>query len=151
MWVRLQFPSATVCAAAAVTASTIQDVRSNPYCRDRYRQRPRSQVGSGRAVARAVSRLLPTAAVPALSQAKAYGICGGQRGTGAGFLRVLRFPSPIVPTAPHASSSIIGAGALGRMQISQMLKLEGTYIKNCALTVEPVSWIQVCVVLLICL
>jgi hypothetical protein len=36
-------------------------------------------------------------------------ICGGQSGTGVGFLRVLRFPLPILipPTAPHSLSSII--------------------------------------------
>jgi hypothetical protein len=37
------------------------------------------------------------------------GICGGQSGTGAGFLRVLRFPLPIfIPTiAPQSPSSSI--------------------------------------------
>jgi hypothetical protein len=37
-------------------------------------------------------------------------ICGGQSGTGAGFLRVLRFPLPvsIPPTAPHSSYIIRG-------------------------------------------
>jgi hypothetical protein len=37
------------------------------------------------------------------------GICGGQSGAGAGFLRVLRFPLPIFipPIAPQSSSSII--------------------------------------------
>jgi hypothetical protein len=44
----------------------------------------------GCAVAQAVSRWLPTAAVRA-----ACGDCGGQSGTGAGFLRVLRFPLPM--------------------------------------------------------
>jgi hypothetical protein len=37
-------------------------------------------------------------------------ICGGQSGTGAGFLRVLRIPLPILipPTAPHSSSIVRG-------------------------------------------
>jgi hypothetical protein len=50
----------------------------------------------GRVIAQAVSRRLPTAATR---------LCG----TGAGFLRVLRFPLPIIipPIAPHSSSSII--------------------------------------------
>jgi hypothetical protein len=37
------------------------------------------------------------------------GICGGQSGTRAGFLRVLRFPMPIfiTPIAPQSLSSVI--------------------------------------------
>jgi hypothetical protein len=37
------------------------------------------------------------------------GICGGQSGAGAGFLRVLRFPLPIFipPIAPQSPSSIV--------------------------------------------
>jgi hypothetical protein len=45
----------------------------------------------GRAVAQAVSRWFPNAAALVLIRA-ACGVCGGQSGTGAGFLRVLRFP-----------------------------------------------------------
>jgi hypothetical protein len=44
----------------------------------------------------AVKRWLPTAAARVRVGA-ACGICGGQSGTGAGFLRVLRFPLPIIP------------------------------------------------------
>jgi hypothetical protein len=50
----------------------------------------------GRAVDRAVSRWLPTAAAPLRVRA-ACGVCGGQSGIGAGFLRVLRFPLTIIP------------------------------------------------------
>jgi hypothetical protein len=59
----------------------------------------------GRAIAQAVSRWLPTAAARVWS----CGICGGQSGAGAGFLRVLRFPLPIFipPIAPQSPSSII--------------------------------------------
>jgi hypothetical protein len=33
----------------------------------------------------------------------ACGVCGGQSGTGAGFLRVLRFPMPIIqPISPSS-------------------------------------------------
>jgi hypothetical protein len=45
----------------------------------------------GRAVAEAAGRWLPTAAARVRVRA-AFGVCGGQSGTGAGFLRVLRFP-----------------------------------------------------------
>jgi hypothetical protein len=56
----------------------------------------------GCAIAQAVSRWLPTAAARVRSQIRSCGICGGQSGTGAGFLLVLRFPLPILipPTAP---------------------------------------------------
>jgi hypothetical protein len=56
----------------------------------------------GRAIAQAASRWLPTAAARVRSQVRSCGISGGQSGTEAGFLRVLRFPLPILilPTAP---------------------------------------------------
>jgi hypothetical protein len=59
----------------------------------------------GRAIAQAVSRWLPTAATRVWS----CGICGGQSGAGAGFLRVLRFPLPIFipPISPQSPTSII--------------------------------------------
>jgi hypothetical protein len=50
----------------------------------------------GRAVAQVVSCWLPTAAARVGVRA-ACGVCGGQSGPGAGFLRVLRFPLPIIP------------------------------------------------------
>jgi hypothetical protein len=50
----------------------------------------------GSAVAQAVIRWLPTAAARVRVRA-ACGVSGGQSGIGAGFLRVLRFPLPIIP------------------------------------------------------
>jgi hypothetical protein len=44
----------------------------------------------GRAIAQAVSHWLPTAAARVRSRVWSSGICGGQSGAGAGFLRVLR-------------------------------------------------------------
>jgi hypothetical protein len=60
-------------------------------------------------MAKAVSGPLPNAAARARAQARSCGICGGQSDTGAGFLRVLRFPLSIhiPPTAPQSSSTII--------------------------------------------
>jgi hypothetical protein len=56
----------------------------------------------GRAIAQAVSRWLPTAAARVQTRVWSSGICGGQSGAGAGFLRVLRFPLPIfiTPNSP---------------------------------------------------
>jgi hypothetical protein len=57
----------------------------------------------GSAVAEAVSRWLPTSGARVLVRA-ACGVCGGQSGTWAGFLRVLWFPLPIVipPISPSS-------------------------------------------------
>jgi hypothetical protein len=56
----------------------------------------------GRAVAQAVSRWLPTAAARVRVPA-ACGVCGGQSDIGAGFLRVLWFPLPIIPPISPSS------------------------------------------------
>jgi hypothetical protein len=56
----------------------------------------------GRAIAQAVGRWLPTAEARVRARVWSCGICGGQCGAGAGFLRVLRFPLPIFisPVSP---------------------------------------------------
>jgi hypothetical protein len=56
-------------------------------------------------LAQAVSGWLPTAAARVQNRVYACGICGGQSGAGAGFLRVLQFPlliciPPITPQSP---------------------------------------------------
>jgi hypothetical protein len=63
----------------------------------------------GRAIAQVVTRRLPTAAARVRAGDRSCGICGGQSGTWAGFLRLLRFPLLICtpPIAPRPSSSII--------------------------------------------
>jgi hypothetical protein len=47
-------------------------------------------------IAQAVSRRLPTAEARVRSQVRSCGISGGQSGTRVGFLRVLRFPLPVL-------------------------------------------------------
>jgi hypothetical protein len=63
----------------------------------------------GHAIAQAISHRLPTTAGRVRAQVRSRGICDGQSGTEAGFLRVLRFPLPIIiqSTAPHSSPSTI--------------------------------------------
>jgi hypothetical protein len=59
----------------------------------------------GRAIAQAVNRWLPTAAARVRARVSSSGICGGQSGAWAGFLRVLRFPLPVfIP--PNSPSSL---------------------------------------------
>jgi hypothetical protein len=66
-----------------------------------------------RATAEAVSRWLPTAEARVQSRLWLSGICGGQSGLGAGFLRVLRFPLPFIPPNSLSSQSP-GAGTIGQ-------------------------------------
>jgi hypothetical protein len=58
----------------------------------------------------AVIRPLPTAAAWVRARVRSCGIYGRQSGTGAVFLRVLRFPLPIriPPIVPRSSSSYSG-------------------------------------------
>jgi hypothetical protein len=60
-----------------------------------------------RAIPQAVNRGLPTAAARVRVQSISCGICSGQSGTTTGFLWVLRFPLPILPTGPRSSLYII--------------------------------------------
>jgi hypothetical protein len=68
---------------------------------------------TGRALAHAVSHWLYIAAARVRARVRLCGICGGQSGTGAGFLRVLQFPLPIfipqiAPQSPATGASTIG-------------------------------------------
>jgi hypothetical protein len=60
-------------------------------------------------IAQAVIRWLPTATARVRSRVWWSGICHGQSGAGAGFLRVLRFPPSIFfpPIAPQSPSPFI--------------------------------------------
>jgi hypothetical protein len=59
----------------------------------------------GSAMAQAVSRWFSSASARIRIQVMSCEICGEKIGTGAGFLRVLPFPLPIIPrTVLHSSS-----------------------------------------------
>jgi hypothetical protein len=63
----------------------------------KYRARPLALIRADSSPpAQAVSRWLPNAAARVRVRA-ARGVYGGQSGTGAGILRALRFPLPIIP------------------------------------------------------
>jgi hypothetical protein len=94
--------------AAEVKVSTWNTVLSNA---EGYRHLFGSLVlgyFEGRAIAQAVSRRFPTAEARVRTQVRACGIYGGQSGAWADFLRVLRFPLPVlIPLiASHSFLSI---------------------------------------------
>jgi hypothetical protein len=71
-----------------------------------------------RGLAQAVSSRLPTTAARVRARVSSCGICGGQKGTGPSFLRVLQFPLPILipPTAPKSPPSIIWSCTIGQLR-----------------------------------
>jgi hypothetical protein len=68
-------------------------------------------IWEGRAIAQAVSRWLPTAVTRVRVLAEHVGLCGGQSGTVAGVLRVLRFPPPVIITRGWHNRPIGGRSA----------------------------------------
>jgi hypothetical protein len=88
-----------------MSSAIFSHILSSPTCYERDVE------VDGRAIAKAVSRRLPTAAARVRARVRSCGICGGQSGTVAGFLRVFRFPLPIFipPITPQSPSSIIWA------------------------------------------
>jgi hypothetical protein len=87
----------------------METLRTPNNCTTLFSQTKYIKSWKGRAIAQAVSHWLPTAAAWVRARGWSCGICAGQSGAGAGFLRVLRFPLPIFipPTAPQSSPSII--------------------------------------------
>jgi hypothetical protein len=71
------------------------------------------------------------------------GICGGQSGAGAGFLRVLRFPLPIFipPSAPQSPSPIIW-GWYNRPEVAAVQGTQSHPTSNKENTLHWVNWIQ---------
>jgi hypothetical protein len=75
----------------------------------------------GRAIAQAVSPCLPTAAARVRARIWSRGICGGQSGAGAGFLRVIRFPLPnFMPLIAPQSPSYIIWGSYNRTVVASV-------------------------------
>jgi hypothetical protein len=67
----------------------------------------------GRAIVQAVSRWLPATEARVRPWVSSIGICGGQSGAGAGFLRLLRFPMPVFISLNYPSSQSPGTGTIG--------------------------------------
>jgi hypothetical protein len=97
----------------SISLLQVSSRRSAKVMKDRNKSVTMCTFLSGRAIAEAVSRWLPTAAARVQSRVWSSGICGGQSGVGAGFLRVLRFPLPFIPQNSPSSQSP-GAGTIGQ-------------------------------------
>jgi hypothetical protein len=109
----LFFPSARILYTKGVIFIYVLNVfQIQNFTRIFYSRVP-TIVSHGRAIAEAVSRWLPTAAARVQSRVWSSGICGGQDGVGAGFLRVLRCPLPFIPPNSQSSQSP-GAGTRGQ-------------------------------------
>jgi hypothetical protein len=86
-----------------VVALLIYHRHKPTYLIKQYALKAKAKNLLGHVVAQGVSRRLPTAVARFRARVRSCGICGGQIGTGAGFLLVLRFPLPIFAlTAPHS-------------------------------------------------
>jgi hypothetical protein len=68
-------------------------------------------MSQGRAIAQAVSHEFPTAAARVRYQVMSCKICGGYRGTAGGFLRVFRFPLPILIPSMLLHTHHLSSGA----------------------------------------
>jgi ribosomal protein S14 len=94
-----------------------------------------------RVIAQAVSRRLPTAAAKVLPQVRSCEICGGQNGTGTGFLRVLRFPLPnlISLAAPYLciDTCYLESQPIQRFVATQQLRKYATVMQTLLGTRTP--------------
>jgi hypothetical protein len=87
-----------------------------------------TQAFDGRARAQAVSRWFPIAAARVRARVWSSGICGGQNGAGAGFLRVFWFPLSVLIPPNSQSSQSPGAGTIGQLvaDVPDGLSLDST-------------------------
>jgi hypothetical protein len=87
---------------------TIISIRRSMLHGHDFKQKYNTTEGNtGHIIAQAVRYRPPTAAARVRSQVKLHGLYSGQNGTGAGFLRVLRFPLPLLIPPNAACSSIV--------------------------------------------
>jgi hypothetical protein len=88
-----------LCKTVAVITGDVSKDGEERRCRNDGISQTISNSWEGRAITQAVSLRLPTAAAWVQSHVRSCGICSGQSGIGEDFLRVLRFPLPIlIPT-----------------------------------------------------
>jgi hypothetical protein len=91
---------------------TVIAIAQGRTTRSRNRDICKVRAKLGRAIPQAVSRWLPTMAARVRFWT-ACGVCGGQSGTGAGFLQVLWFPLSVIILPISPSSYSPRAGTIG--------------------------------------